>query len=287
MVQTCFYLIQNHTHLHAGSGDSNYGVIDKLVQRDPGDGLPCLFASSLKGAFREYFEEVIERDKDKGQKDLTNSVFGKRGTDEKGSAKGSHIFHDALLLSIPLRSNCKPYYSATAPMVLNKLLYFSELFNYQLPAALLNEIKVLTASGYTQKGQAFVYQQVPQNLKIEDYHGNNIIGKNESVSNLSAILGTNMVLLHDDDFKDQCNDYNLPVIARNSLENGESTNLWYEQIIPRESRFFTVVNYYNLHGDADAFYAKMNNQRVQIGANASVGYGICRISDENLTTKTA
>jgi CRISPR-associated protein Cmr4 len=35
------------THLHAGSDDTGIGIIDKMVQRDPATGLPCVHASSL------------------------------------------------------------------------------------------------------------------------------------------------------------------------------------------------------------------------------------------------
>lgn len=29
------YFIQCITNMHVGSGDANYGIVDKLVQRDP------------------------------------------------------------------------------------------------------------------------------------------------------------------------------------------------------------------------------------------------------------
>ena len=39
-----------------------------------------------------------------------------------------------------------------------------------------------------------------------------------------------------------CSDDNLPIIARNVLDNGESKNLWYEQVLPAEESFATGLD---------------------------------------------
>ena len=78
------------------------------------------------------------------------------------------------------------------------------------------------------------------------------------------------------DFKKYSNNDELPVIARNCLENGVSKNLWYEQVLPRKSR----LAFFILHNDGEinkAFDSAITSVPVQIGANASVGYGICVI----------
>ena len=78
--------------------------------------------------------------------------------------------------------------------------------------------------------------------------------------------------------------------------------IWYEEVVHRESIFYTVLNYYNNFNenkadkrgktDKSAFDKQMNkfetkllNDDIQIGANASIGYGICNfkkigVSDE-------
>ncbi len=91
------YMIQCITNLHAGSGDTNYGVIDKLVQRDPVTGHPTIHASSLKGALREHFE------KKQGTKVNTNTVFGKEAKDGNDSETGDYKFLSADLLALPVR----------------------------------------------------------------------------------------------------------------------------------------------------------------------------------------
>lgn len=72
-------------------------------------------------------------------------------------------------------------------------------------------------------------------------------------------------------FEELCNDDNLPIIARNCLENGESTNLWYEQVLPSQSVLATIIQT-NKADDLDI----LNEAVVQIGANATIGYGYCR-----------
>ncbi|MBK8110494.1 MAG: hypothetical protein IPK46_09275 [Saprospiraceae bacterium] len=65
----------------------------------------------------------------------------------------------------------------------------------------------------------------------------------------------------------------MPVIARNYLENGESKNLWYEQVVPRLSRFWSMT----IHPEQESQFWDMlfGEGLVQLGANGSVGYGYC------------
>lgn len=80
----------------------------------------------------------------------------------------------------------------------------------------------------------------------------------------------------DENFDKLCNDDNLPIIARNCLENGLSANLWYEQVLPAETVLLCVID-----DKGDATLAnKLKDNLVQIGANATIGYGYCKF--ENL-----
>lgn len=259
------YIITAKTHLHVGSGNSNAGVIDNLVQRDPADNLPCIYASSLKGAFREYFEVGPVKNKT-----LADIIFGEgKNKDSQGTKKGSHIFHQASLLSIPARSNVKLFYHATCKSVLKKFIEDAELFGKNV-ADLEKEVKALP----TLEKKALVVGEIFDNMQIEDYFE---FEKIESkIPNLTTLLGTDIVIFSDEDFKDLCSDYNLPVIARNNLENGQSKNLWYEQIVPRQAKFyfFTATNC-----ETDNFDEHVRGKNVQIGANASIGYGVCTISN--------
>ena len=70
---------------------------------------------------------------------------------------------------------------------------------------------------------------------------------------------------------DLCSDDNLPIIARNVLDNGESKNLWYEQVLPAETVLYTIIQEKD-----DELATALNGQIVQIGANATIGYGYCK-----------
>lgn len=84
-----------------------------------------------------------------------------------------------------------------------------------------------------------------------------------------------------DDFASLCSDENLPIIARNVLENGESKNLWYEQVVPAETIFYAVTQ-----EPSDVLANAIKGKFVQVGANATIGYGYCKfdliaVCDEN------
>ncbi len=261
---TQFYSINCKSHLHVGSGDSNYGVIDKLIQRDPSNQTPCIFSSSLKGAFREYFEEFKEADQ-------VEKIFGK-------DTKGKIIFHQAYLLSIPVRSNQFPYFNLTAPFVIDELINQLGLFGNSDFSELIARLAEFKAA--KQDGKVVIFNTRKDNLKIEEFEEADIVN-NVTVSiaqSLAGLFGERLAIVDDSDFLDMSSDFRLPVIARNNLENGQSKNLWYEQIIPRSSRFFFAVS--DIQGEpCEEFYTEFNKPKmVQIGANATIGYGVCLIS---------
>lgn len=83
------WLITAETNLHVGNeNSSNYGIIDKAVQRDPLTTLPCINSSSLKGAINEFFTN-----KKKIDSETRVNIFGsdKRGENKK-QQKGEVIF---------------------------------------------------------------------------------------------------------------------------------------------------------------------------------------------------
>ncbi len=262
---TQFFQIFCKTHLHAGSGDSNYGVIDKLVQRDPANKLPCIYASSLKGAFREFYKSEPRTISD-------DDIFG--GGE---AAKGKIIFHQAHLLSIPVRSNQFPYFNLVAPVVIDELIDYLQLLQQPQNTQLITELTALKNCMLI--NNAVVFGIPVNNLKIEDYESANIVSNTAVLSDtLKQLFGNRIALVDDTRFLDLVSDYHLPVIARNCLENGQSSNLWYEQIIPRASRFFFAVSDNAGESCPDFFNLFNDNQLVQIGANATIGYGLCEIS---------
>ena len=87
--------------------------------------------------------------------------------------------------------------------------------------------------------------------------------------------GGNLVLIEDNTFKAMLN--TLPVIARNYLDNGISKNLWYEEIVPHQTRFYTFIAK-STNATTDLLIDK---QTIQIGGNATIGYGFCKFTAQN------
>ncbi len=263
------YLLSPKTNLHVGKGHSGFGIIDKLVQRDPTDEYPCIYGSSLKGALREHFEEVLN------MKTQAETIFG----DENSHKKGKYSFFDAHLLAIPVRSNKKSFYLATSPYMLTKLkTVVKDYFQGTLSVVLDTEITAIKELNPS-SGNPIVLSNQVQDLKIEDFELKNPTNfSNASITELKKIIGSDIILMHDDDFFYQCSDYALPVIARNNLDNGQSTNLWYEQLIPREAIFYFGLENNSAFTD---FEINVSTKMVQVGANATVGYGRCKIKALN------
>ncbi|WP_339904724.1 type III-B CRISPR module RAMP protein Cmr4 [uncultured Cyclobacterium sp.] len=258
--QVQFYTINTLTNLHAGSGETNFGVIDNLVQKDVNTHLPTIHSSSLKGALKEYFNEHDQ------------SVLEVFGDDTKA---GSWQFLSADLLSRPVRSDNAPYFNATLPVILQILVKKIEQLGLKPPKELIG-LSNLTV----EKNKPQVLIQGYENAIIEelDWKTVKVEGATlELVSDwITAVLGEKIVLINSDDFTELL----LPVIARNHLEKGESKNLWYEEIVPYDSRFITAIVQVT-QDDNEELVTSFNKGLegfVQIGANASIGYGISKLT---------
>jgi CRISPR/Cas system CMR subunit Cmr4 (Cas7 group RAMP superfamily) len=81
-------------------------------------------------------------------------------------------------------------------------------------------------------------------------------------------------------FSELCNNDNLPIIARNAL--GVNTNLWYEQVVPSETIFYAIIQEPN-----STLKDCMNGKIIQIGANATIGYGYCEFRCIAESTKSS
>ena len=258
-----FYKIEALTNMHVGSGDANYGVIDNLIQRDAVTDLPTINGSSLKGALREFFEEQWTKKDDK-----IKTIFG---NDDKNA---EYRFLSANLLAIPVRSNKKAYFLATAPMIIEQLKNDSENFGGEIDLSVFDNLK-------PEDKKPIVFTD-KTDLLIEDFE--NFEKKDKTGTTIFEDF-KKLIIFSDNDFKKLCADTNLPVIARNKVGD----NLWYEQIVPHKSLFTFIVLHPNKHIDEAKQKEKNENFKVfnnlltneksiiHIGANATVGYGFTKI----------
>ena len=186
---------------------------------------------TLKGAIKEFMTEKLNIQ----NKDITiKDIFGSIKSDTINIKKGSVSFFDASLLFIPKQcTNGKTYELVYCDNVLNRFL---------------NKVNNLIGEDSIKK------DDILNKVYIE-------MGKENVASNS----------IEEKEFNKYCDDDSLPIISRNCLENGESVNLWYEQVLPSLSVLATIIvtkeeNQMDL----------LNGQIIQIGANATIGYGYCK-----------
>lgn len=273
--KTYCYEIKLLSNMHVGSGDATFGIIDKLVQRDPVTGNPIVHASSLKGALREFFTK--EKGMDEKKDPFILYVFGSDPKEKVNLKNGEFRFFSADLFLLPVRSSQQQYYLATNPKITESFVEKFRLLGIKdtpinglsKQLALLSEI-VVDKEPILFEGDA--------NTILEDYSvtkpakvSPEIVSLNESYDHKLALFGNNFSELTK----------NLPVIARNQLDNGKSENLWYEEIVPHQTRFITFVSIPDTL-EANEFFKvfskELDGSLVQVGANGSIGYGLCKFT---------
>ena len=278
---TDLYIIETLTNLHAGRGDSNYGIVDKEVQRDPITTLPTIHASGIKGAMRELLAyRAGNKDVEKGNKDSAIiEIFGSSPKDQKNFSVGSHNFYQAQLLAMPARSNAVPYFLATSLSVLKRFCKWINFLGIAFNEDLKKELEGLTEGIYTIEGNRIELEK-GEKLYVDEYEYGQKEEKNSVLTDgLQQFFGHDyLCILPETKFKDLCN--RLPVIARNHLDSGISKNLWYEEVVPSRSLFYWAVE---RPTNSEELQEKLKNEggnmKVQIGGNASVGYGLCLFRD--------
>ena len=279
------FSIEAQSNLHVGSSSENYGIIDNLVQRDAATGFPCINASSLKGALREYCENYLGGPGNRGE--MIKYIFGtdKRESDDASPSAlqaGNYRFLGADLLPIPVRADDTPYLLATCPALLKQVSDLVSRFGYQFKDAWINGLLALTIPAAT---EGVAIGRGPVNIELDEPATLQAQPGFSVSAGAAKMMGNQFVLLKDEQMAVLCSDYNLPVIARNSLNDGWSENLWYEQVLPRYSKLVFGVLYPRKDSYIDQFTAAITSFPVQIGGNASVGYGFCSIESIEIVQK--
>ncbi len=264
--------IKTKKNLHVRDSGTNFDIVDKKVQRDSISELPIINASSLKGAIKDYARLFVTQE----SKDLNNidkEAFDKIfGDDMQGLIR----FLDSFLLFIPLRANNKPFYHVTSKESLLNTVEFFESLGVEIKEESKQEINKLKDNIVLNSTEvAYIEDTKCEPLEINIEKLLSFIP--------STIRPKDIAIFKNDDFIDVVK--HLPIIARNKLKDGKSDNLWYEEIVPRESIFYTAMLDYNNFGTSsefkykkgfEAFYNILQKDFVQIGANASIGFGLCK-----------
>jgi CRISPR-associated protein Cmr4 len=252
------YFVECITNMHAGSGDANYGIVDKLVQRDPVTKHPTIHASSMKGALREYFEQKWGKEDKK-----VASIFGKESIDGNDSETGNFKFLNADLVALPVRCNYESYVSGINQLVATDINSKGRLLiNKEVFISLENSSKIYR-------------DNIPQGSVIyaEDITLTPVTYANPLLIKGFDGFSSRYATFNNTDFESISR--NLPVIARNKL--GEDNNLWYEEVVPHKTIFITYFGVTEPY--FEDFKTVLAKDLIQIGGNASIGYGLCKFHE--------
>ena len=241
-MKTHVFLITAKTNLHVGDeSGGEFSIIDKSVQRNPLTGLPCINSSSLKGSIKEYCvheNKKLASDKRIPVKKLFGSDVDPNGKVLPETEKGRAVFFDAELLYLPQQDKDQLFHYETTADIVEMMNKRVQLFDRLFNYTVKQSIDGKSVNVLTDNGQTSASKQ----------------------------------------FEARCSNDNLPIIARNALENGESKNLWYEQVLPAETVLYTIIR-----EEGDDLKDALDKKIVQIGAKATIGYGYCRF--ECISTK--
>ena len=249
------YKIECITNMHVGSGELNYNIIDNEVERDAVTGYPIIHASGLKGAIREHFKNKTNISFD------IIDVFGQE-SGSKVIKAGSYKFLDGYLIARPMRVKGQ----------LVSIMVVSE-------KSVNDFIRRMNAFGITKYGNKYLNVTFPKDINFLSNVNDIFVESEETgvipasameiLNGLHELIGKNVAIVRD------FNDYDIPVVARNQLENGESKNLWYEEIVPHDSIFYSIIITPDVEMKLDF------SDIIQVGGHASIGCGFTKFTKLN------
>lgn len=257
--------------LHPG-GDVSSGVVDLPVARESTTSYPVLRGSGLKGALRDIFEN-------RRNSGIVERIFG------KPDGAGGVSVTDGRLLLLPVRSLTSNYYWVTCPYILERLQRDLQLvgFKKELPIPAIGVEEAILLAEDKNADRVYLEELSFTVSKNEEI----IKGLAEVILPLilhdttKARLVKQLAIINDDDFKYFAS-YGLPVNARNILEKETkiSKNLWYEETIPADSLFYTLLfPRYGREEDIEEILKVFDEKPyMQIGGNETIGQGWCAVS---------
>lgn len=266
--KTALLILHTITPLHCGTG-SEADVIDLPVAREKTTGIPIVPATSLKGVLRA---DPVTTDKKK--------LYGEDGS------TGALAFTDMHLLCLPMRSFSGVFAWVTCPFILNRLHRDCKLLNVIIPEIKTDSykiddagiLKMIVSSETSLKHGGKIY------LDDIDFDAQNTDGFDQLALSLASLaypgdqMTQDVFRKHFGIVSDNVFCYlvktGTDVVARISLNEETKTAqtgaLWYEETVPSESLFYSFIQ--NTQS-----YEYISPSTVQIGGNASVGQGLCRL----------
>ncbi|MGJ3241629.1 MAG: type III-B CRISPR module RAMP protein Cmr4 [Opitutales bacterium] len=247
------------TSIHPGAGRS-VGVVDLPVAREAANDYPVLVGSSLKGALKQWA-------KTNDLNGETTKIFGAQEN------AGALLVSDARLLLLPVRSLHSAYKWVTCPHLLERFQRDARRAGIEVvfdrPAVEPGKALAEGKDDLFLEERQFQISGKPGEDRVKTLQ--NLIPHESARSRLAAQL----VILHDDDFTWFAR-FGLSVNARNRLDNNKtSEGLWYEESLPPDCLFYTILSDRDSNSEAVKTLAPevRKNPYVQAGGNETVGMG--------------
>ncbi|MGI5939683.1 MAG: type III-B CRISPR module RAMP protein Cmr4 [Thermoleophilia bacterium] len=310
MSERALLCIHALTGMHPGSGTA-LGTVDLPIQRERHTGWPVIPGSSLKGVLRDECRRAVADATWSGDLVKANTedpqltaVFGPAKVEADTSFAGSLSVTDARILAFPVRSLVGVFAWVTCPAVLERL---QRDLSYVAQAGDSAQAAAAWPGGIPTpaQGQAvcsagspllidgtemvleefeFTRSEQSESAPIADW----IVGlvKDETTK---ARLAMCLVILHNDDFQHFVA-HATEVVARVGLDceskTAKSTALFYEEYLPPETLFYSLVAADARHtggasmsaGEVLEFLKKNVPPFIQIGADETIGKGICAVN---------
>ena len=288
------FYIQTITPTHVGSGQ-DLGIVDMPIQRESHTNYPKIEGSSLKGSIREAFESSSKDeikihltfgfDETNASKDA-KAVFKEEKQKQYAGALG---FSDARILLFSIKSVKGVYAYVTSKEVLERFKRDLEICGVK------NSFEIPAENSITEESKV----KVKDNIVILEEYSFEVEEKKET-TNLAEFLvkqtgiesiKEKLVVLEDDVFKDFVTQF-TEVITRTKIDNSTGTvkdgALFTEEYLPAETIMYSLAMASPIFapiedkkGLADEVkvleFFKEIPEVIQIGGNATIGKGICKI----------
>ena len=270
-MESKFYGLKCITNLFVGNGDNSYGIIDNQVEKDPILETPIIPSSSLKGSLRDFFENNSDNNI------KITEIFGSDAKETKNTNSGSYSFFTAQLLFRPMRVSDGnfTYCLVTTVDLMEKMIQMVSDLNGDLPCDMQKDIKKVKEKMNNLNDK---YGISNKNISVEGYdleYCKEDVNKLNIFEKFNLKNGVPIVILKPEIFKE----IDLPIVARNQLEDGLSNNLWYEEIVPHESIFYFAIMYPDNNDSFKKFDEELRSNIIRFGGGASIGYGYCKIEE--------
>ncbi len=268
------------TSLHPGIGQI-VGAVDLPVARERATGYPVIFGSSLKGALREKCEKKLIKEQNEGKDGAIARIFG------QAEQAGSLLISDARILLLPVRSIPGPFRWITCPHILERLKRDLALVGITKDFQIPNVQDRAFVHNSSKDSQVFLEEIVTD------------VQKDDSIEKIVEVLENfiphdfvkkrfkkQFMIIDDEEFQ-YFAQYGLQVNARNVLDEKKiSLNLWYEELIPHDTLFYSLIFERKLsenQNDIEVLKRIFTEDKyLQIGGNETIGQGWCTVTFVNL-----